>query len=361
VNGRQGRGLLLRVLSVAVGGAAGLVVAGLLLTAYVVRCRATHTPLDARLRRLSVVRSLLMERTFQDLGAAIALHDTGWFQTTWDLDRTVSLSRALFEPTTMYGKPKYRYRANETVADFTVWSGMDWRSFLTKPKPQILAAARRCHVLREVTFETDANGCKRSLPYAPGAPVVLFVGDSFTEGLHVASPDTFASRYGALARAAGHAVDVVNGGVNGYSALEEAWTVEHLAPLVRPGTVIANLFPNDVEADYGHVVRDGAAEASYANMFDELGRMADFCATRRTRLVVAALPPMEQVERRWPRQHWQDRVARWCARRRIEFVDPLDRFEAAGVEHVYLTWDGHLSEEGHSVFADVLLRATIPG
>lgn len=351
---RPGRALLLRALSVAIGCGLGLLVGALLLAAYVAYCRATHTPLLARLRRLAIVRTLLFDASFRDLGAAIAAHDAGWFATTWDVDRGVSLSRSLFEPVDMYGRASYRYRPNIAVDDFTVWSGMDWRSFLTKPRPQIVAAMHRCPILREVRFETDANGCKRSLAELSDAPAVLFVGDSFTEGLHVAPADTFVSRYGEARRAAGDQVNVVNGGVNGYSALEESWTVEHLAPLTRAETVIAVLFPNDVESDFGAVVKGAAAEAGYVRMFEDLLRIERYCARERIHLVVVALPPMEQVERGLSTRHWQDRVARWCTERHVDYVDPLPRFRAAGVAHVYLTWDGHLSEEGHRLLADVL-------
>jgi hypothetical protein len=46
-------------------------------------------------------------------------------------------------------------------------------------------------------IETDEWGFKKTdFVLEKGAPVVLFVGDSFTEGLDVASPDTFVSRFG---------------------------------------------------------------------------------------------------------------------------------------------------------------------
>lgn len=347
----------MRALSLIIGCAIGLGVVGLLLAVYVGYCRFTHTPLDDRLREMPRVRRSLADPGYQGLQAAFALH---WFRSTWDLDRSIALSRALFRPTAMDGEDKYRYKPNLHALDVTVWTGVGWRSFLCKPKPRILAALRRCTVLRESAFETDQRGCKRSLAEQPGWPSVLFVGDSFTEGLHVASPLTFVSLYGTGAREAGLAVNVVNGGVNGYSAREEAWTVEQLAAAAGARLVVVNLFPNDVEKDYARIVAQGAPEASYRRMFRDLERIRDFCSPRRIPVVVVAMPTAEQARGRATERHWQQPLAEWCRRQQVDYVDPLPRFRAARSRSLYFDWDPHFSEEGHRLYADVLLSETLP-
>jgi lysophospholipase L1-like esterase len=354
------RQALLRALSLLVGSALGLVAAALLLAGYVTYCRVTHTPLDERLRRQPFVRRHLVDPAFERFHAELSLHDPGFFRALWGIDRSVAMSRALFNPETMDGESKYRYKPSLSALDVTLWSGYDWRSYLLKPKPRVVAALRSCTILREIAFETDARGCKRSLPEQPGWPAVLFVGDSFTEGLHVASEHTFVARFGALARGAGLRLNVVNAGTNGYAALEEAWTVEHLASEVRAQLVVVGLFPNDVETDYLKVVAEGAPEASYARMFRQLERIRDFCAARRLRLLVAALPSVEQVRGRATDRHWQQRVAAWCRERQVDCLDPLARFRESASAGLFFDWDPHFSEAGHRLYAELLFAHTLP-
>jgi hypothetical protein len=351
---------LLRALSLLVGCVLGLAAAVGLVGGYIVYCRLTHTPLDERLRGMPMLWRGLADPGYRGLQAAFALHNPGFFRSTWDLDRSIAFSRALFVPATMYGERKYRYKPNLQALDVTVWTGVAWRSFLCKPKPRVVEALRRCTILREVAFETDERGLKRSLPEQPDWPSVLFVGDSFTEGLHVASPETFVALYGAAARGAGLSVNVVNGGVNGYSALEEAWTVEQLAGVARARVVVVNLFPNDVERDYARVVVQGAPEASYRRMFGDLARIRDLCDARRIHLVVAALPTAEQARSRAPERFWQQRVAQWCREQRVDYVDPLPAFRGAAAAGLYFDWDPHFSEAGHRLYAEVLFRSTLP-
>jgi hypothetical protein len=53
-------------------------------------------------------------------------------------------------------------------------------------------------------------------------------------------------------------------------------------------------------------------------------------------------------------------VAAWCASRGLAFLDPLERFREIGADRPYFSWDPHLSEQGHRVYADFLLQRTLP-
>lgn len=101
----------------------------------------------------------------------------------------------------------------------------------------------------DVTFAVNDKGL-RNPPLkhenAAGNERVLFVGDSFTLGYTVADDDLFLRRMEASLRAAGHDVDAINGGTEGYSTDQElAWYEEEG---VKYGADVVVLVPylNDV-------------------------------------------------------------------------------------------------------------------
>jgi hypothetical protein len=353
------RQVALRASSIVIGTLAGAFCIGLGLAGYLTYCRVAHVDVDLRVRRQPLIRRALTSKSYLELMKALSMFPTQWFRTSWDLDKSVALSKELYVPTRMDGVQKYRYRPSIRMLDFTVWSGLDRRSFVVRAKPRMIKAVHECPLLREVYYETDARGFKRSLPEDDGSPAVLFVGDSFTEGLHVASEDTFVTRYGERLRTAGLRVNVVNGGVNGYGVSEEAWTVEEFASALGARVIVVNLFPNDVVPDFRMLVRAGAHEESYEEMFRHLKRIRNFSLGRDALLIVAALPPEEQLGLKGSESLWQARVARWCSREGVLFVDPLPRFRELGARNVYFGWDPHLNESGHRHYADWLASQTI--
>jgi hypothetical protein len=267
-----------------------------------------------------------------------------------------------FVPTEMYGQAKYRYKPLLRYLDAEVWSGFDRQRLSALDSPQIRAAVGRCRVFRQVLIETDERGFKRTeFPFEQGTPVVLFVGDSFTEGLDVASADTFVNLFGRRMRAAGLRGRPVNAGVNGYGALEECWTVEHYAVDLGARVVVANLFPNDVDSNYLAVIGGAPVpEERYTEMFRYLGRMWDHCRAQGIALVVAAIPAREQMARSQPESPFEPRVRSWCQDRRIPFLSPLEVFRTHGAAEIYFPVDAHLRERGHAVYADFLFEQCLP-
>ena len=73
----------------------------------------------------------------------------------------------------------------------------------------------------------------------PDWPTVLFVGDSFTEGLDVASADTFVNVFGRHMKDGGLPGTAVNAGVNGYGALEQMPRSVPESPFERPSALLA--------------------------------------------------------------------------------------------------------------------------
>lgn len=327
------------------------------LAAYAHYCRARGRNVGPRaLRSHPLVRAVFERRAYRDLIAVVERSEGDRFPTTWDLDDAVALQRSQFEPVAMYGEQKYRYRPNIRSVDFIVWTGLMRVGFAMLETPELDAAIERCEVLHRVSFETDALGFKKTeFPPEPGTPSVLFLGDSFTEGLHVRSEDTFASLYGRLMRQAGLRATPVNGGVNGYGTLEEAWTAENFAPRLGTKLVIENLFLNDAGNERA-VLRGRAPPDQLARMFRDLDRLEAFCRQNVLPLVVSVIPAKQQLGA--TAEGFQEQVRGWCARRGVPFLNPRRHLEQHGGVRNYFDWDPHLNEDGHRAYAAFLFEHT---
>jgi hypothetical protein len=313
--------------------------------------------------RRSALRRIFYAQPYRNLMKEVARRRPATFETVWDVDDSVALSRDLYDEVEMYGQRRYRYRPRVRALDAAVWSGLAYQSLLLPETPAIVAAVNRCDVVQKVVFETDEHGFKLGgFPVSGEGPSVLFVGDSFTEGLHVSGEDTFADAFGRLARAAGLRVTPVNAGVNGYGALEECWTVESWAPRLGTVLVVASLFPNDVAADdVMDVVEGRVPEARYDELFRWLDRMRRFCHEQKIVLAVAAIPVAPQLATK-DRGAFEEHVETWCRREGVPFLDPLDTFRPLGQRALYFGWDPHLHAGGHATYARFLfdrLRPTL--
>jgi len=323
-------------------------------------CRRTGRRLPAFFRHLVPFGQALHRSAYRELLQELKRQHPESFRTVWDVDVGVSLSRDLYLETPMYGETRYRYRPRIQAVDFTVWSGLDYHNFLVLDTPRIEALVDRCNLVQKARFETDENGFKTgAFPVPRGRPTVLFVGDSFTEGLHVAAADTFSDRFGRLAREAGIPVTPVNTGVNGYGALEECWTVETWATRMNAVLVVVNLFPNDAGEDFMQVIEDKAPARNYEEMFRWLDRLRRFCGEHAIALVISAIPAQPQLAMTGP-SPFERRVGAWCARSGILFLQPLETFRASGSQAVYFTWDPHLHAGGHDVYARFLFESLRP-
>jgi hypothetical protein len=357
----SGRGVFLRVASLLIGCALSALLLIALAASYLGYCRITGT--DARLlSRYPAVRRLCADEAYLRLVRLVTAVPGDSFDTVWDATSAIKLSRDEFEPTEMYGQARYRYKPHLRYLDVEVWSGLDRQRLSALDDERIRAAVARCRVFRKAFVETDENGFKKTdFTLTPGGPAVLFVGDSFTEGLDVASADTFVNLFGHRMADAGLSGVPVNAGVNGYGALEECWTVEHYALALGARVVFANLFPNDVESNYQNVALGGPVpEKSYREMLGYLDGMWSYCDAHHIALVVSAIPAKEQMPRSVPESPFERRVAAWCRTRGVPFLDPREEFRAAGVDEVYFSSDAHLSEKGHARYAAFLFDRSLP-
>ena len=303
-----------KIASVAIGAAFGAGLIFLLLFGYVEWKVGRGEEVDLRLRKLDVVRERHHAPAYTELMGVIAEERGGTFQTHWDFDHGIALSRGLYAPTRMYGQMKYRYHPNIPVVNARVWSGLHFQSIAAVRSERVESLLEDLESSLVVQFETDEHGFKPTEFSQEGrGPAIFLLGDSFTEGLWTSPKETFASVFGGLLQADGIDATPYNLGVNGYSALEMSWLLEFHAPLLDPKVVIVNLFPNDVHNRYLQVIQGrGATDDDYRTMFRFLERMKKFCTKTGCSVVISLIPAKEQFNS--PRRHaaFQDRVMAWC-------------------------------------------------
>jgi lysophospholipase L1-like esterase len=318
------------------------------------------------LRHVRFVRAYLFDRKVRRLARALQDSDprTDVFKTIWDSNVGVLLSRQMFLELEMDGVQKYAYRPDLHKLSFTTGIGdLEWR-METVDTPAMREALAGLNTTFLVTASYDGSGFRQVAPeLSTDCRVhVLFLGDSFTDGLWVSDEDTFVNVYGKLARTRATAkVCPVNAGVNGYGSFEERFALEHdFDRAGMPSVVFVMYFPNDVDQDSEGVVRGTVRDEDrlWQASLKELHRIREFAEAHRSALVIAAIPPAEQLFDRVPRTHYQDVLRAFATREGIRFVDLYDGLAAGDPHQLYWSWDPHLTPAGHRVVAGLLYEAT---
>ncbi|MFH0945813.1 MAG: DUF5989 family protein [Planctomycetota bacterium] len=101
----------------------------------------------------------------------------------------------------------------------------------------------------DVTVSVNSKGLRGAeVAYArtPETRRILFVGDSFTLGYTVAEEDSFLRRLEKGLRAAGHKVEVLNGGTEGYSTDQELLWLQDEGLKFQPDIVVLAPYLNDI-------------------------------------------------------------------------------------------------------------------
>lgn len=342
-----------------------LAVAAICTAAFFLLERPTYRLLGG-LRQVRFVRAYLFDRKVRRLARALRRGDprTDLFKTMWDTNSGVMLSRQMFREVDMDGVQKYEYKPNLHKLSFSTGAGdLQWR-METVDTADMREALAGLDTTFLVTASYDSNGFRRVAPEFSSEcrAHVLFLGDSFTDGLWVNDEDTFVNVYGELARArAGVRVCPVNAGVNGYGPPEERFALEHdFDRAGKPSVVFVMFFPNDVDQDYDAVVRGTVPgeDRLWQASLNELHVMREFANSHGSALVLAAIPPAEQVFDRAPRTHYQDVLRKFATREGIRFIDLYDGLVARDPHPLYWSWDPHLTPAGHRVVAELLCEAT---
>ena len=259
------------------------------------------------------------------------------------------------------------------------------------------------------------RGRERPFEKPPGAFRIVGIGDSFTYGIGVDDDATYLARLeAALGARTARRVEAINLAIPGYWPDPETLVLEHYGLKFRPDLVIVGISANDVEntrmgaagsrvsrgylvtdrlgdwADLGrwlylrsHVARvligrvaagnarDASPDAVDARIEDAFDRMARLSAAVDAEIVFLYIPDGEwsSVEAeearlgRFPlprpaaRPTLPARLRRFCAAGDCEVVDVLPAIRAhPQPESLYYPKDGHCTEAGHALIAEVLGR-----
>ena len=329
------------------------------LTAYVKYCELRNK--DVRFfTRYSIVKKIYTDRDFVELvNKKVEIESKRYskarkFKSIWDFDQQILLDKDEWIETNMYGEKKYKYKPNLKIMNISIWTGLTVAKITFLLDPEIERILQRVKVINtNITFETDKFGFKKTdFPNEERSRAVIFLGDSFTEGLFIPSSKTFSNIFGIMMQRNGFQAIPVNMGVNGYSALEMAWMLENYSKYFDVKIVIVNLFPNDVHEDYLAVIKGEYNEKkSYEKMYYYLKKIKSFCIANNIKLVIAVIPPKEQLTNIPIEGLFQKRVSEWCNTEKVIFLNPLEYFRKIGESKIYLSWDPHFSESGHEHYA----------
>ena len=249
-------------------------------------------------------------------------------------------------------------------------------------------------------------------------PVILFLGDSFTEALQVPESKRFVS----LVREK-VGIPCGNFGCSSFSPILSRLVLEEFLRRLDTQLVVLQLYVNDLDDDLryrqqavlfgqqliavpGHQVsclarvcrrsyafrfsrkallsyrfaqrmkrRTGGqwGTDSWSPMFSKpveqsvdvenraafvasIGEIHDTCRTAGAQLIVFCVPDRGSLARDTP-DYFNDYVAGVCAREGVRWLDLVPAFRSAKVSQLYFPQDIHFTQDGHSIAADVLAAA----
>ncbi len=348
--------------------ALGAMIAGVLAGgAYLFGVKHYHYTAVRPIFHIGFIRSYLFDWRFRRLVELMDREDGQYddvFASIWDTSEGTLLSKKMFHPVEMYGLQKYMYNPGLVRVSFRLDVDGFGRSFSLVDSPGLRRAIDEIGATRVHRASYDRFGFRNvdSLLTDRCAVRVVFLGDSFTDGVSIDDRETAVNRYGHVVRERGQVEACpVNTGVDGYGTLEESFVLEHyFDALGRPQVAIVMHYPNDVDVDPDKVIDGTMTDPSRAWTADltYLHRIAEFGRQRAVAVVVAAIPVARQAANPSTRSNYQDIIRRFCEREGVRFVDLLGSLSAHDVREIYLEGDPHWTAKGHEVVAEILYEQT---
>ena len=249
-----------------------------------------------------------------------------------------------------------------------------------------------------VDFRTNSKGLRdREFSYDRAAEKrrILMLGDSLTVGWGVALQDTFSKRIEQLYAAIGIDAEVINTGVGNYNTIQEVEYFLTRGYKYQPDVVVLNFFVNDAEpltperspsalmrSCYACVFVAGRSDALmrrffgkmnwyeyYLALYDEgrskgwldakdaIRRLADYCKTNRSALLIASLPELHEVEN-YRLQRITDLVRQTTDQYGVAFIDLLPYLKDHSSSTLWVaTPDPHPNALAHQLIAQGLFDA----
>jgi lysophospholipase L1-like esterase len=197
---------------------------------------------------------------------------------------------------------------------------------------------------------------KTDFPLSKNKPTILFLGDSFTEGLYVEPGLTFSNVFGILAENEEIDLSIVNSGISGYGSMEESWIMENYHDKFQTKLAVLSIYPNDVGSKTWRAYeKNQQTEIAYENLLNNLNIMNQFASQKGFLLVISMIPAKDQFLGK-ASMDFQKIIGNWCKEFNLYCLNPFDYFQVHGVEKIYFSWDNHFSPYGHFVYADYLFN-----
>lgn len=334
---------------------------------YIVGVKHFHWAVVRPLLGLGFVRAYLADPRLRQLIDLMSEEQAGRadaFAVFWGAGGAELISKRIFRPVEMYGVTRYMYRPDVRTLQFITGASGLYRAMEMEDTPSLRRALAGLDARRLAEASYDRLGFRRVDPelMRDCATRVLFLGDSFTDGVGVNDSETFVNRYGHLVRERMRlSACPINAGVEGYGSLEESYVLgTYFEAFGRPSLIVVMHYANDVDDDEDAVIRGAVGEADprWTTSLSYLDRIAAAARVQGASLVIAAVPPARQFETPETRRHYQDVLRRFCEPRGIRFVDLFDSINRSGPGLAYFEDDPHWTPAGHRVAAEALFFAT---
>ena len=225
---------------------------------------------------------------------------------------------------------------------------------------------------------------------------VVCLGDSVTVGPDGRPQDAYPQILQARIDALGPGVEVFNVSLWGWATRQERIAYQRIVRRYRPDQVILGICLNDFEEMQNNLSRpprllaalyrrsalvrrltraeerqiagveelfaapeSPRVQEGFARVFDEIRALREDARADAAELVVTVFPYIAQVVPGAPPPRVQERIAAFCAREGIRFVDPLPELAPLGAA-AFLEGDGgHFNGLGAARIAEAVLRARI--
>lgn len=240
---------------------------------------------------------------------------------------------------------------------------------------------------RITTSTFDKNGLrKNSVENKKSLANIIFIGDSYTEGLYVNDSDTFVNKLAEIMLESNY-VYPINAGCNGYGTKNELLLLKKLTSLFKFNTVVLIHAFNDVINNQELLFTGKSKELSSAwdKNFKLLEQVKSICNENKIKLIIIPFPNLFQFINNEldTKKYYQDKLAKFCNEKDITFIDIFDdlkerislnpekikknnsnqlffeyqSFYEKNIETaIYIPFDDHLSEYGHKIFAELLWK-----
>jgi lysophospholipase L1-like esterase len=255
---------------------------------------------------------------------------------------------------------------------------------------------RKAHLMG-VDLATNSRGL-RDYEYryerTPGTLRIVMLGDSFTEGWGVASPDTSSKRLERLFAKDGTKAEVINTGVGNWNTVQEVEYFLTEGFKYQPDIVVLNFTFNDAEpvpsdrppgflmrhcyscvyvvgrvdvlmrqlayrqdwADYYLGLFDHGTARGWLDAKAYLRKLADYCDSHGIKLLVASFPELHDVQN-YRLQEITDLIRKAADENGVAFIDLLDSIKNQESSKLWVTRpDPHPNSLANKFFADALYQ-----